>query len=239
MPPPSSAAQGHRPAVREEDTYDGVMATEPGATATRSAALAEATAAALLGRLGAEPDVLVAYLFGSQARGTATPRSEVDVAVLLAPEPAAERHPELIDLVADVVGSARTDVVVLNHAPVALAYRVLKDGRPLVVNDEGARVRHCVETVDRYLDMAPLRRTLEQGLRHRLEGGGLVEAESVRRRLREIDHRLGLLESIRAGGRDALLADIGRQAQAERHLQLGVRPTSRSGPSSRTCTGPS
>lgn len=79
------------------------------------------------------------------------------------------RDLDLIDAVADVVGSERADVVVLNNAPVALAYRVISDGRPIVVNDEGARVRHWVETVDRYLDMAPLRRTLEQGLRHRLE----------------------------------------------------------------------
>jgi uncharacterized protein YutE (UPF0331/DUF86 family) len=51
----------------------------------------------------------------------------------------------------------------------------------------------------------------------------LVEAESVRRRLREVDRRVGLLEAIRAGGRDAFLADVGRQAQAERHLQLAIQ----------------
>lgn len=124
---------------------------------------------ALATRLGSEPDVLVAYLFGSQARGTAGSRSDVDVAVLLAPDWPPARDLDLIDAVADVVGSERADVVVLNNAPVALAYRVISDGRPIVVNDEGARVRHWVETVDRYLDMAPLRRTLEQGLRHRLE----------------------------------------------------------------------
>jgi predicted nucleotidyltransferase len=126
---------------------------------------------ALAARLGTEPDVLVAYLFGSQARGTATALSDVDVAVLLAPGWSFDRHLELIDGVAGVVGSNRADVVVLNDAPVALAYRVISDGRPLVVHDEGARVRHWVETVDRYLDMAPLRRTMEEGLRHRLEEG--------------------------------------------------------------------
>lgn len=126
---------------------------------------------ALANRLSAEPDVAVAYLFGSHARGTAGTLSDVDVAVLLADGGLPQRHLELIDAVADVVGSERADVVVLNDAPVALAYRVLRDGRPLVVNDEQARVRHWVDTVDRYLDMAPLRRTLEDGLRHRLEEG--------------------------------------------------------------------
>lgn len=126
---------------------------------------------ALASRLASEPDVVVAYLFGSHARGTAGALSDVDVAVLLVEGWAPQRQLELIDAVADVVGSAHADVVVLNDAPVALAYRVLRDGRPLVVNDDRARVRHWVRTVDRYLDMAPLRRTLEDGLRHRLEEG--------------------------------------------------------------------
>lgn len=52
-----------------------------------------------------------------------------------------------------MVGSERADVLVLNDAPVALAYRVLRDGRRLIVNDEVARVAHWVRTVDRYLDM--------------------------------------------------------------------------------------
>ena len=33
--------------------------------------------------LEADPDVVFAYLFGSQARGEAGPRSDVDIAVLL------------------------------------------------------------------------------------------------------------------------------------------------------------
>ncbi len=89
-----------------------------------------------------EPDVAVAYLFGSHARGTAGPLSDVDVAVLLAEGSPAVRHLALVDPVAEVVGSARADVVVLNDAPVALAYRVLRDGVRLVIHDELARVRH-------------------------------------------------------------------------------------------------
>jgi predicted nucleotidyltransferase len=43
-------------------------------------------ASALKERLEQEPDVVVAYLFGSVARGTAGPLSDVDVAVLLRPD---------------------------------------------------------------------------------------------------------------------------------------------------------
>lgn len=119
-----------------------------------------------------EPDVVIAYLYGSHARGTAGPGSDVDVAVLLrrgADLP--RRHLELIASVASVAGSKRADVVLLNEAPVALAYRVLRDGVLLVSNDDRERIAFWTRTVDRYLDMEPMRRALAAGLRHRLEEG--------------------------------------------------------------------
>lgn len=122
--------------------------------------------------LQAQEDVLVAYLFGSVARRRAGPLSDVDVAVLLAadgdPFP---RFLEIAEEVARVVGPERADVVLLNGAPVALAYRVLRDGRLLVCRDEEARVDHWVRTVVRYLDMEPFFRTFEEGLRHRILEG--------------------------------------------------------------------
>jgi len=123
-------------------------------------------------RLLREDDVIVACLFGSHARVTAHPNSDVDIAVLL--EEGADlghRRLELIAAVAEVVGLDAADVVLLNQVPVALGYRVLRDGHLLVSRDDRARVRYYVRTVDRYLDMAPMRRTLEAGLRHRLAEG--------------------------------------------------------------------
>lgn len=51
----------------------------------------------------------------------------------------------------------------------------------------------------------------------------MVDPETVSRRLRELDRRLGLLRGIRGLGRAAFLADEGLQAQAERHLQLAIQ----------------
>lgn len=120
-------------------------------------------------RLRSEPEVVAAYLFGSRARGTARHRSDVDIAVLLEDDDP-DTHLRVVAAVAEVVGSERADVVVLNRAPVALAYRVLRDGRLLCSRDEAVRLAHWVETVDRYLDMAPMRRALDEGLQRRLEG---------------------------------------------------------------------
>lgn len=122
-------------------------------------------------RLERETDVLAAYLFGSQARGTARGHSDVDVAVLLADDDRGERRLELIADLSASVDAGDVDLVVLNDAPPALAYRVLSEGRLVLCRDEKARIRHWVRTVDRYLDMAPTRKMLEQGLRHRLEEG--------------------------------------------------------------------
>ena len=128
--------------------------------------------AKLLVALERHPGVLVAYLFGSTARGTARPLSDVDVAVLLADgvDPLHERL-TLMAEIASAIGSDEVDVVVLNDAPVALAYRVLRDGILLRSTDDLARIRHRVTVVDRYLDMEPFRRVQAEGLRHRLDEG--------------------------------------------------------------------
>lgn len=115
------------------------------------------------------PGVLVAYLFGSRATGRFRPESDVDVAVLLDPSGADPAR-----LAADLqraVAPLRLDLVVLGDAPVALAYRALRDGRLLYCRDDGARASFWVRTVDRYLDMAPVRRTLAEGTRRRLREG--------------------------------------------------------------------
>ncbi len=114
--------------------------------------------------------VLVAYLYGSHARGQAGRLSDVDVALLLDNNDE-ERRLELTAEIAHTVAPARADVVVLNDAPAALSYRVLRDGKVLASRDDRARVQHWVRTVDRYLDMAPARRLLAAGTRNRLREG--------------------------------------------------------------------
>jgi len=120
-----------------------------------------------------QPDVLVAYLFGSRARRVAGALSDIDVAVLLREDgnPTLSRRLALLRDLAAACGRDDVDLVILNEAPVSLAYRVLREGRLLVSRDELARVRHRARTVDRYLDMEPFRRVHAQGLRRRLEKG--------------------------------------------------------------------
>lgn len=135
---------------------------------------ATADTADLAGRLrtvlAEEPHVVFAYLFGSMARGRARPSSDVDVAVMLDGEDGEALARIRADL-ATAVHPRRADVVALRGAPVALAYRVRRDGVLLLSRDERAREDHDARAIDRYLDMAPARRILAAGLRQRLPEG--------------------------------------------------------------------
>ncbi len=106
--------------------------------------------------------VVLAYLFGSQARQEAGPLSDVDVAVLFGDDvPRARWSDGQIDLMGDL-GSlfqrSDVDVVVLNRATPLLAHRVVYDGVAIYEPEPLTRVRFEVQTLRRYVDTAPLRK---------------------------------------------------------------------------------
>lgn len=127
----------------------------------------------------AQPDVVVAYLFGSHARGTAHRHSDVDVAVLLAREADADAAFGLrLQLLADLSAILRTpdvDVIVLNDAPLALSMRVVREGRRLFVRDENARVQYEAQVVVRYIDFKPLLERHERAILERARRGELLD----------------------------------------------------------------
>lgn len=130
------------------------------------------------GRLAAaldRPPVVGGLLFGSQARGTAGPLSDIDVAVWLQPGlTAAERHQAQLDLMgaaAGALGTGGVQVVVLNEATPLLRHRAMRDGIRLLDRDPKARIRLESRAMLEYLDTAPLRATIASGLRHRIAEG--------------------------------------------------------------------
>jgi uncharacterized protein len=98
------------------------------------------------------------YLFGSAARGTAGPYSDVDIGLLLAspPPPTLDGQPfDVADALERALGR-RVDVVLLNTAPADLRIRVLRDGRLLFEGDPVARVRFEVATRNEAFDLEPI-----------------------------------------------------------------------------------
>ncbi|MEB2343518.1 MAG: nucleotidyltransferase domain-containing protein [Deltaproteobacteria bacterium] len=113
----------------------------------------------------APPEVLSAWLFGSEARGEAGEHSDVDVAVLYATPPASRLAAGPLDLEGALERALGRPVqlTVLNRAPADLVHRVLRDGRLLLDRDRAARIRFEVERRNEYFDLAPLRARYRAG----------------------------------------------------------------------------
>ena len=106
--------------------------------------------------------VVLAYLYGSQARDDAGPLSDVDVAVLFEPGvPESERFRRVLHLIGEL-GSVfgRDDVYVVDLADASplLRHRVYYDGVVLTCPDDAVRVRFATEALRDYVDTEPLRR---------------------------------------------------------------------------------
>ena len=117
--------------------------------------------------LAADARVLVAYLFGSFARGTAAEKSDLDIAVLFA-ERIDARLGGPLDELRDAVERAcgrRCDLIDGRAAPADLVHRVLRDGQLLVERDRSARIAFEVARRNEYFDLLPyLRQYRRRGI---------------------------------------------------------------------------
>lgn len=105
-------------------------------------------------------DIVVAYVFGSVARGESRAESDVDVAVLFAETPPATLSGPALKLEGELEHALgkRVQLVVLNNAPVDLIHRVLRDGEIVFEADRSARIRFEVAARNEYFDMLPVLR---------------------------------------------------------------------------------
>ena len=153
--------------------------------------------------LAEQMDVVVGYLFGSVARGQATPRSDVDIAVLLDPELDAqtmvERQLALMSTLAPY-SDLEVQVVLLNQATPLLAYEAVREGVCLVERTQAERVAFEVAAMKRYFDVQPMlafhqqalfKQIREVGLGRQTERdrGTIEAAERLRARLAESSGR--------------------------------------------------
>ena len=107
--------------------------------------------------LEGEPDVANALLFGSRARGTERPDSDVDVAVELIPGASRDVH-ALGGLAArlEVATGRSIGLALLDEAPPPLAFRIFRDGVVLVERDHATLVRRKARAILDYLDFKPV-----------------------------------------------------------------------------------
>jgi len=106
-----------------------------------------------------ESHVKFCYLFGSFARGTAGPLSDIDIAIYLdARVNAFQKRLILMERLAKELGTEKFDLVVLNRAPIVLQFEVVKNG-VVLKEDRPRRVVYESRVMRDYLDSAHLRAT--------------------------------------------------------------------------------
>jgi len=126
--------------------------------------------AAAAANFAEQPHVAAAFLFGSQARGTARPNSDVDVAVLME-----HGHSDDVFLpvtfATDLMRILRrddVDVVIANSAPPVLMHRVARDGEILFTTSNTVVAEFVIHAVQQFEDMRPLRELQDRQTRQRL-----------------------------------------------------------------------
>jgi predicted nucleotidyltransferase len=123
--------------------------------------------------LEAEPDVAYALLFGSTSRGRRRRDSDVDVALEL--RPGARRDARAVGGLVSRLESATgapIDLLLIDEAPAAVAYRAFRDGQLLVERDHGALVARKARAILAYLDFKPIEDRCAAGVLRRAATGG-------------------------------------------------------------------
>ena len=116
--------------------------------------------------LDPEPRVAYALVFGSAARAATSPESDVDIAVGLVAgaRPGVREIAELVSRLESAIGKP-VDLVLVDEAPPALAYRIFRDGQVVSLRDRQAFVMAKARAILEYLDLKPLQDICVRGAR--------------------------------------------------------------------------
>jgi uncharacterized protein YutE (UPF0331/DUF86 family)/predicted nucleotidyltransferase len=175
-------------------------------------------------RVAGIPGLNALWLFGSFARGEATPISDVDLAFLADKALQGEALEGFeTELYATIARSLHTDeftFVNLRQAPAALAWQVVGGGRLLFCRDEEECDRVRASVFQRFPDAHTYARERWQALDDWLEGKRMpVDKARVYALLEGMREELGYVGEIAAIPREAYLHDRRTQRLAERCLQ--------------------
>ncbi|MCF2138337.1 MAG: nucleotidyltransferase domain-containing protein [Candidatus Thorarchaeota archaeon] len=110
--------------------------------------------------LEAEPRVIAGYIFGSVAKGTETPMSDLDLAILIADSSdetyCMDLTKRLTIRVSEVLDILKVDLICLNQADVAIRNSVVRDGILFYDKNPVERAQFERLTWDEYEDMQRL-----------------------------------------------------------------------------------
>lgn len=103
-----------------------------------------------------EKDIVLAYLFGSAARGEMTSLSDIDIGILFNSRINATRRYdiklELMGEISSASGINKIDIIDMEKGSALLNYNIIKHGQILKSLDEDLRVQFETSLLFRYLD---------------------------------------------------------------------------------------
>ena len=107
-------------------------------------------------------EIILAYLFGSQATGKTGPLSDIDLAFLVdkalidkAAYPYGY-HAYLTSEMISLLGSNNVDVIILNDAPPLLKFQVIHRGEVIFCRSKSDRLAFYIRAFNEYQDIKPL-----------------------------------------------------------------------------------
>lgn len=121
-----------------------------------------------------DKEVLLAYLFGSQASGLAFTSSDLDFAVLLKEGNTKyylKKEKELTLKLLELSLGKEIDVVLLNVAGIELVYKVVTGGKLLLSRDDLLRVNFEEGAILDYFDIKPFLDEYSEHLYERIKAG--------------------------------------------------------------------
>lgn len=111
----------------------------------------------------AHPQVRLVYLFGSRMGGEVGPMSDIDLAAVLDWDASIPHlRDELAHRFAEALDDGPIDLIVLNQAPIELAYAVIAEGTALYQRSLAERVEYEADVLSRYGDYLPVLRAQRQ-----------------------------------------------------------------------------
>lgn len=119
----------------------------------------------LAGFLSDYPEIAFAYLFGSQATGKATMKSDVDIALFFNEnqQPDMDQLLQIEDRITSLL-KQEIDILVLNNATPVIRMQVLKKGKRIFENAHQSFIRFFIKTVNEYDDLKRIRQVNERNI---------------------------------------------------------------------------
>lgn len=97
-------------------------------------------------KIAENEDVKAVYLFGSQVSGRAHKLSDIDICIITENGEENVEYPSTDNL----------DVSFFHLLPISIRYRILKEGKPLVIKDKNFIHELKIRILREYLDLKPL-----------------------------------------------------------------------------------